>query len=242
MSEDLNIETAADAAAGSEGASATQRGVTVEYDFTAVPGGEKLFDETAKLLSGAGVELSCRIEAKYLLNRSVQTGLSLLLQREGGSGSSAEMAQTLLDEFKKDVSKTAAAGITAGFKAFVKTLAARNVRVAIVTRADPEAFAPFLAEFPEGQVIVVADDSVSYGCLRRDGWTRACTKAGLRAPLSVAVTGSGFGVRGALQAGLSAVCMPSPRTAWQDFGGSDAEIDGFSAESANEILRVMHLA
>ena len=51
MSEDLNIETAADAAAGSEGAAATQRGVTVEYDFTAVPGGEKLFDETGKIIA-----------------------------------------------------------------------------------------------------------------------------------------------------------------------------------------------
>jgi beta-phosphoglucomutase-like phosphatase (HAD superfamily) len=52
--------------------------------------------------------------------------------------------------------------------------------------------------------------------------------------LTVGVTGSGFGVKAALVAGMSAIGVVHDHVAYQDFGGADAVVESFSAKVADE--------
>ena len=59
--------------------------------------------------------------------------------------------------------------------------------------------------------------------------------------LTVAVTGSGKGVKSALVAGMSALAVVHDHVAYQDFGGADAVVETFDAKLADEVLRMLHL-
>ena len=58
---------------------------------------------------------------------------------------------------------------------------------------------------------------------------------------TIAVTGSGFGVKSALVAGMGSMAVVNDRVAYQDFGGADDvvnELSGVTARRLLEILRV----
>ena len=59
--------------------------------------------------------------------------------------------------------------------------------------------------------------------------------------LTVAVTGSGYGVKAVLVAGMSAIAMIHDHVAYQDFGGADVVADGFSADLAKDVFRMLHI-
>ena len=59
--------------------------------------------------------------------------------------------------------------------------------------------------------------------------------------LTVAITGSGNGVRSALVAGMPAIAIIHDHVAYQDFGGADVVADGFSAGLADDVLRMLHI-
>ena len=59
--------------------------------------------------------------------------------------------------------------------------------------------------------------------------------------LTVAVAGSGKGVKSALLAGMSALSVAHDHVAYQDFGGADVVVDAFDAKLAQEVLRMLHM-
>ncbi len=224
---------------GADGA----RAVVVEFDSTVMDGGRLLFETAAKLLQKeAGIELTRRMEARWLLNRPAQAGFSALLQGEKGASGGAQLAQTFLEEYATAADKAAPAAATAEFKAFLKALAAKGVKTAVVSRCNPDALRAAFANFPDDGLSVLPDENTVYGNLKREGWLRVCRKCSLRAPLSLAITGSGFGVRGAIQAGMSALAMPNAETEWQDFTGASADIKAFDESAVREALAALHLA
>lgn len=226
---------------GAKAQDGTVRAAVVEFDSTAFDGASAVFEAAKKALARSGVELTRRLEAKWLLNRTVQVGVQALFQSEGKSGA-AQAAQEVESAAAGAVASAAASAATDGLREFAAALAAKGVLVVVVTRADPETVRAALPGLGDSQLKVVRDEAGSYGSLRREGWAAVCEKAGLRPPLSVAVTGSGFGVRGALQAGLCALAIPNPSTEWQDFGGADGEARSLGREAAAEVLRILHLS
>ena len=58
---------------------------------------------------------------------------------------------------------------------------------------------------------------------------------------TIAVTGSGFGVKSALVAGLGSVAVTSPHVAYQDFGGADEVVEELSAPTARRLLEVFRM-
>ena len=240
MSDETNEAAAAEVAEEAI-ESSTQRAVVVEFDSTALDGFGLLFDTARAVLSRTGVELTPRAEAKWLFNRPAQTGFSALLQSEGKTGG-AQLAQTFIEEYGKAVTKQAPGAVTQEFKDFLRAIVSKGAIAVVVTHAETGVLREALQEFTDDELRVLPDDSTVYGNMRRDCWARACRKSALRPPLAVAVTGSGFGARGALQAGMCVVAMPRACTGWQDFSGIDAEIKSFGKESIDEILRILHLA
>ena len=220
---------------------AAQRAVIVEFDFTALDGAEILFGVAGKVLAAHGVELTDKLEAAHLAGGSYQGALAELYERVGKKGDAAKIAKELDEAFRSALAEKAPAAVDAGFKAFVKALVDKDVKVVVDTRAPVEPIAAALAEFGEA-VAVYGEQSLTYGSLKWDAWVRACRANHLVAPLTVAVTGSGYGVRAALIAGVAAVAVQSKRTHYQDFGGADVLVDKLDVKLVPEILKSLHLA
>ncbi|MGN0846645.1 MAG: HAD hydrolase-like protein [Kiritimatiellia bacterium] len=218
------------------------RGVIVEFDFTAVDGAQILFDIAKKVLAARGVDLTIKLEAIHLVGGNYQGGLAELFEALGIKADAAAVAQELAEAFKAALAEKAAAAVTPGFKAFVKALTAKGVKVVVATRSDVEQLRSALADLDSALVVPYAEPSNTYGNCKWDAWRRACSQNGLVDVLTVAVTGSGKGVKSALVAGMSALGIVHDHVAYQDFGGADAVVEaGFDAKLAGVVARMLHL-
>lgn len=217
------------------------RAVIVELDFAALNGAEILFNTAKKVLAGHGVELTDKLEAIHLAAGSYQGAIAELFEKLGKKCDAAKIAKELDDAFKAELAAKAPAAVDAQFKSFVKALVDKGVRVVVDTRSPVEPIASALAEFGDA-VSVYSEPSLTYGSLKWDAWVRACRANHVHQALTVAVTGSGFGVHAALVAGLSAVAVQNKRTAYQDFGGADAVAEKLDGKLVPEILRALHIS
>ncbi|MDD6031748.1 MAG: HAD hydrolase-like protein [Kiritimatiellae bacterium] len=220
---------------------ALPRGVVVEFDFTAIDGSQLLFDTAKKLLAPLGVDLTVKLEAIHLAGGNYQGGLTELFAALDVKQDSAKVAQDLAEAFKAALTERVAASVSAGFKAFAKALTEKGVKVVVATRADIEQLRPALADLDADLVVPYAEPSNTYGNCKWDAWRRACNQNGLVNMLTVAVAGSGKGVKSALLAGMSALSVAHDHVAYQDFGGADVVVDAFDAKLAQEVLRMLHM-
>ena len=218
-----------------------QHGVVVELDFTAIDGSSLLFDTAKTLLAEQGVELTFKLEAMHLAGGKFQGGLAELYSVVGKEGDAAQTARELASRFNAAITERLPGAVSAGLKAFLKELSAKGVKTVLATRGDPAALRSALEGFDPDLVVPFQETSSTYGGGKWDAWRRVCHANGLVDLLTVGVTGSGFGVKAVLVAGMSALAVVHPHVAYQDFGGADAVVDGFNAALAKEALRMLHL-
>lgn len=220
-----------------------ERGVIVEFDFTALNGAELLFETTKEFLQNLdGIAFDIPTEARFLSGGNYQGGLQDLFARVKTKKTAQKAARDLAAAFNAALAEAVPRAITPAFKNFVKTLADRGVKVVLSTRADlarvQEAFAPVLGE----NVSLYHEESTCYGSVKWDAWRRACVAHRLLNLAAIAVTGSGFGVKSALLAGLGAVAVVNPHVAYQDFSGADAILKDLSAPTAKTLLGLLKLS
>ena len=217
------------------------RGVVVEFDFTAIDGGQLLFDTAKKILAAKGVDLTIKLEALHLSGGNYQGGLAELFRTLDKKCDAATTARDLHDAFAKALTEKAVAAVTPGFKAFVNALVERDVKVVVATRSDLENLRPAFEGFDPEKVVLYAEPSMTYGNCKWDAWRRACSQNGLVDVLTVGVTGSGNGVKSALVSGMSAIAIVHDHVAYQDFGGADVVVESFNAKLADEAFRMLHM-
>ena len=217
------------------------KGVVVEYDFTVLNGAEILFQTAKRLLKGSGIELDARLEALHLAGGKYLGGLTELLGKAGtakgrAAADASALARDLGTAFNEAVAEQAADAVTVAFKNFVKTLLDRDVKVVVATRGN----APVLAAaIGDSRVIAHSEISTTYGSCKWDAWKRACRLNGLHEMLTAAVTGSGYGVKAALIAGMSALGVVNDHVAWQDFGGADDVVKTLDKKAADIVLKML---
>ena len=217
------------------------RAVLVAFDFTALDGSQILFDAAKERLAECGIELTPKLEALHLVNGNCQGALAELFNEFGKKHDPAKAARELMHLFREKLTAQAVAAVTPEFKAFVNALTAKGLKVVVATRADLEAFRPALADLDAKLVSVYSEPSQTYGNCKWDAWRRAVRANDLHEMLTVAVTGSGYGVKAALVAGMSAIAMIHDHVAYQDFGGADVVADGFSTDLAKDVFRMLHI-
>lgn len=215
------------------------KGVVVEFDFTVLNGSEILFDTASTILKGYGITLDARLEALHLAGGNYQGALAELFEKVGCDADAAAVARELNTAFNAAVAEKAASAVTPAFKNFIKALEERGIKVVISTRGDVEALA---AAIDDSQVVVHAETSSTYGSCKWDAWKRACRLNGLHEMLTTAVTGSGFGVKAALVAGMSALGVMNMRVEWQDFGGADDVVDVVDKKAADIVLKMLKVS
>lgn len=215
------------------------KGAIIEFDFTAMDGADILFDTAKALLKGVGVELDAHLEAVHLAGGNYHGGLIELFEKVGCNGDAASLARELNAAFNAKVAEKAPAAVTQAFRSFVKTLLDKGVKVVVATRGDAPALA---AAIDDERVVVYAETSPTYGSCKWDVWKRTCRMNGLHEMLTAAISGSGFGVKAALVAGMSALGVVNDRVAWQDFGGADDVVDALDKKAAEAVLRMLKVS
>ena len=215
------------------------KGVVVEFDFAVLNGSEILFETASSSLKGYGITLDARLESLHLAGGNYQGALAELFGMVECDAEPAAVARELNSAFNAAVAAKAAAAVTPAFKNFIKTLQDKGVKVVVATRGDAAALAEALAD---PQVVVHAETSSTYGSCKWDAWKRACRHNGLHEMLTAAVTGSGFGVRAALVAGMSALGISNKRVEWQDFGGADDVVDTVDKDAADIVLKMLKVS
>lgn len=218
------------------------RGVVVELDFTLIDGAQILFDLAKKRLAEAGVDLDIKLEAKHLTGGNYQGGITELFADLGNRHDPVQVARDLSDAFKAAVTERIPAAVTPEFKKFVNALVAKGVKVVVATRGDVSVLQSAIEGLSDEMCVAYQETSSTYGNCKWDAWKRVCAPNGLHEMITVGVTGSGAGVRSALVAGLSAVAVVHPHTAYQDFGGADVVVESVDASLADDVLRMLHMS
>ena len=215
------------------------KGVIVEFDFTVLNGADLLFNTAKDLLKGYGVTLDTRLEAMHLAGGNYQGALSELFGSLDVSCDVPALARELHTTFNAKVAEVAPSAMTTAFRNFVRALLDNDVKVVLATRGNAPELA---AAFGDSRVIAHAETSTTYGNCKWDAWKRACRQNGLHEMLSTAVTGSGFGVKSALVAGMSALGVVNDHVAWQDFGGADYVVDSLDKKAADTVMKMLKVS
>ena len=220
-----------------------KKGVIVEFDFAAMDGAGLLYRTTEVLLKEIDdIPFNARIEAQHLAGGNYQGGLAEYFAVVKTKKTAAKAAKDLADRFEAALNAAVPAAVTPAFKNFVKTLADKGVKVVISTRANLEAVQGAFADVLCDGVVLYQETAPTYGCVKWDAWRRACVANKLRNTMAVAVTGSGYGVKSALLAGIGSVAVTNDHVAYQDFGGADMVFDELDAKAAGEVLRLLRVA
>ncbi|MBR2838062.1 MAG: hypothetical protein IKE55_04740 [Kiritimatiellae bacterium] len=218
------------------------KGVIVEFDFTAMNGAELLFETTKKFLADLdGIPFDATAEARYLAGGNYQGGLAELFSVVKTKKTAQKAARDLAAAFNAALTAAVPSAVTPSFRNFVKVLADKGVKVVIATRADVVAVRMAFAQILSGDVVLYQETSTCYGAVKWDAWRRACVANRLRHLSAVAVTGSGFGVKSALIAGMGSMAVVNEHVAYQDFGGADEVVDELSGPTARKLLGVLRI-
>lgn len=220
------------------------KGVIVEFDFAAMNGADLLFNTTKDFLQNLdGIPFDDMVEARHLAGCNYQGAFAEYFPLVKTKKTAVKAAKDLSDLLRATLKAAIPSNISHGFKNFVKTLSAKGVKVVIATRADiedeavKEAFAPLMTD----NVKLYHEESSTYGCVKWDVWRRACVANGMHPSVTLAITGSGNGVKSALIAGMGALAVVNARTAYQDCSGADAVVKELNSEAAKMVLEILRV-
>jgi len=222
----------------------TEKGVVVEFDFAVLHGAELLFETAADYLKKLdGIRLDAITEARHLAGREYVDGLSRLFATVKTKKTAAKAARELEAAFNEAVTAALSAGLSASFRNFLNGLTNAGVRSVIATRADLDGPAgDVLRPLVSDRVSLYQDVSKVYGNFRCDAWRRACFAAKLGSGSVRIVTGSGFGVKSALMAGIGAVAVSNEHVAYQDFGGASEVVTELSGKTVRKVLGTLGIS
>ena len=213
------------------------RGVVIEFDFAAMNGAELLF-ETAKgfLRELDAIPFDESLEARHLAGRTYVDGLTRLFAQSRTKKTAQKASRDFATAFAAAVTAAVPGAVGIPFRNFVKALVDAGFAVAIATRADLDAVRPAFEPVLGEKVILYHEESDGYGFPTWESWRRACMVLEMKHAAVWAVSGSGFGVKSALVAGMRSVAVINDRVAYQDFGGASEVADELSGKSAKKFL------
>ena len=215
----------------------TGRGIVIEFDFAAMNGAELLFKTTKKFLRDLDkIPFDESLEARCLAGRSYSDGLARLFAQSKTKKTAQKAARELTAAFASAVTGAVSTAVGIPFRNFVKAFVDTGFSVAIATRADLAAARPAFEPVLGENVILYHEESDGYGFPTWESWRRACMVLEMKHAAVWAVSGSGFGVKSALVAGMRSVAVINDRVAYQDFGGASEVADELSGKSAKKFL------
>lgn len=218
------------------------KGVIVEFDFAAANGAETLRKTVGKFLKDLdGIPFNPKIEAREFAGRDYLDAFARRFAAAKTKKTAAKAAKEFPTAFAKALAAAVPKAVTPTFRNFVKALADKGVKVVIATRAPLEDVQDAFEGLVGDNVILQHEDSPGYGAFKWDSWRRLCATNRIHRTSAVAVTGSGYGVKSALVAGLGSVAVSNEAVAYQDFGGADDVVRELSGTTAKRVLQALRI-
>lgn len=216
-----------------------QRGVIVEFDFAVLPGHRLLLDICCARLSTEGVKLDAALMARFMGGKSFSSGLNALCNKQQKTVDVPAVIAECNEQFAAALTKKLP-DASAGFKDFVASLLAKDLKVVLVSRVESDAVRALFPAASE-KLVIVHETANSFGFCSWDGWRRVARKNDLHERLCVAVAGSGFSVKGALTSGMGVLVKDNPMTEHQDVSGCDLRTGEYAAGLANDVTRILRV-
>ena len=221
------------------------KGIILEYDYVIPQGPESLFEAMKEFFANLdGINYDKIAEARWMAGKNFQKALLEyfpVLKTKKTVQKTARDIPVYLQKFY--TSKIQNEGVDAKFKKLVKELEAKGLKVVIATRADTNKVADQFADVVSDNVKLYHFNSATYGNVKWDAWGFALKEIGTDARATYAVTGSGFGVKSAIQARHPAIAVMTPHTEWQDFTGADLIISNiYDAPNQKKLFKQLGIA
>ena len=218
-----------------------QRGMIVEFDYAVLPGHQLLLNACKEQFAASGLEIDAALMARYMFGKSFARALNTLTaQQQKTVEDTTALISACNAAFSVALTGALASSVPAEFLAFVKAVLAKGVKVIIISRANAEAVKALFPDAGE-RLVVQTDTSSGFGFLGWDVWRRAARKNELRERLCVAVTGSGFSVKGVLTSSMGALYKDNPLVAYQDFSGGDVAVQKFDVSLVSDVARILRI-
>lgn len=218
------------------------KSVIIELDFTALNGAELLFNTTKELLVKIDhIELDAPREARYLQGKDYQEGFQALFTAVKTKKTAQKAAKDITAAWGATLDAAYSAANLTAFKAFVSALVDSDVTVVLATRANTEKLSEILSDILSDKVMLYQDAGTSYGGPKWDMWRRAAHMGKVSHLTSLAITGSGTGVKAALRAGLGSIAVMNSHVAYQDFTGADEILTVLDKNAAKKTLATLRV-
>ncbi|MBP5319693.1 MAG: hypothetical protein J6334_01800 [Kiritimatiellae bacterium] len=218
-----------------------KRGVLVEFDYAILPGHDLLLDVCTKRFAKEGVKADFMLLAKTLYGKSFAAGFNDLFTKLEKTLDVPALVAECQESFTKRLDE-AMPKVPASFVPFVKALLEKNIRVAVLSRLEPEKVRTVFDDFESEHLVFQSDTSSGFGFHNCESLRRYTRKSGIYERLTMAVVASGNSAKNALTCGMSVLAKPNAYTEFQDFSGCDLVIDDFATSIIPEILPVLRLA
>lgn len=203
-----------------------QRGVLVEADLVVLSGMELFFGACVKRLSKEGVKLSRDLFLRFLFGKPLARGMGALLEKTGKTGDAPALAADCTAAYLEALQK-ADSQARDGVLTFVKDVAARGVKVGLITQLAEEPAKQVFAEVLSNDVVAITE-SPHNACMHGwEGWRRAARKLQVGDRLCVAIS-SPASAHGALAASMRLAVVLDPMQDHFDCGGADLIVESFT--------------
>ncbi len=218
------------------------KGCIIEADTLLLGGIGHAHEICGRHMRKAGLPFDDGLFGRYLLGVHLESGVNRLLQANGRSGGS-ETAHAVRDDYLLALAGSKLAADAPAVK-LVQALAARNVKLGLLTRLDGEKAAAVLAPVLEcGPVTLLSEQQPALvGGFPWDVWRRAIQRLQMEDRLCVALVASAASCKAALAAGLPTVVVTSEHTAHQDFSGASHVADEWSPHVTEAIMDTLRIA
>jgi phosphoglycolate phosphatase-like HAD superfamily hydrolase len=219
----------------------TNKGLAIEWDFVALGGLPRAFDAARARLARASLDLTPVLFSRYLLGRPLEEGLARLVAAVGAKSKAVDAAPDIHAAFASSLEE-AMPKPRAEVVRFVKDMAARGLKIGLMTQIPEETAKPFVAALDVGDAaVLLPEPATCVGGSGWDAWRRAPRKLQLADRMGVAIAVSADSARGALAAGLGVIALPDALTQHQDYTGADLVTERFTDEVSRVILELLRL-
>jgi len=213
----------------------------VEFDYAVLPGHQLLLDACKVQFAEVGLKVDAMLMAQHMFGKSFAHALNALATQQNKVVDAPAVIPLCNAAFSAALTDALATDVPAGFVKFVEAVLAKGVKVIIISRAKADVVRALFPNAAEGLLVVQTDTSSGFGFLGWDVWRRASRKNDLRERLCVAITGSGFSVKGVLTSSMGAMYKDNPLVAYQDFSGGDVAVQKFDVSLVSDVARILRI-
>ena len=223
----------------SAGSSAHQRGVLIEADLVVLSSMTVLLDAYTTRLAKEGIKLKQDLLMRYLFGKTPNRGMNTLLDKSGKTGEAALLAAECAAAYLEALQAVDTKGRD-GVLTFVKDVAARGVKVGLITQLPDEAAKKVYAEILGENIITISETPHNVGMHGWEGWRRASRKLGVGERLCLAIS-SPASARGALAASMRLAVILEPMQDHFDCGGADLLVESFTPAIRTAALSLLKI-